>query len=120
MNKELEGAVVIGVIGFAIWECHEAYCKQAPTLMALRNADADDTTMRQALMDADVGIGGMAILGGFAVSVLLKSWLPFFLVAAAFVWVSWIHHNTLQGPTIATIDSLGASRNDNYTTRPTL
>ena len=119
-DKTLEDAIIIGIVGFGVWEMHNAYCRSAPPLTVLRSLDKDDTAGRQSLMDADIHIGGLAILGGGIASLFLKSWWPVLIVTAAFLYTSWCHHDTLSGPTPMTLDSIANGANTEWALQPTL
>jgi len=119
-DKTLEDAIIIGIVGFGIWEMHNAYCRCAPPMNALRCCNKNDTNARQALMDADIHIGGLAFFGGGVASLFLRSWWPILIVAAAFLYTSWCHHDTLQGPTPMDLDSIATGANSEWSTQPTL
>ena len=121
LANDLDDAVVIGLVGFGVWELHKAYCEQAPKLMELRRHDADDTEMRQALMDADTSVGGLALFGGAAASLMLRTWWPILIIGGAFAFMSWYHHDTLRGPSPITLDTLASGANNkSWSTQPTL
>lgn len=92
-----EEAGLVGLVGFAVWQLHEAYTDMAPDLHALRECDPFDLRPRQQLMDTDVCVGGIALLAGGAASWLMRSPLPLALMALAFVLVSGYHHAVLNG-----------------------
>ena len=119
-DKLMEDALVIGLVGFGVWELHRAYGHCAPSVMALRSCDPDDTMARQSLMDADIHIGGLALMGGAFASLLLKTWWPLLIVGAAFLYTSWCHHDTLRGPTPMDLDNLAQGANTEWATQPTL
>lgn len=91
--------VGISVAGFALWEMHERYATVAPDLTTLRSADGSSTQHKQALLDADCMVGGLALLAGVTASWLSKSWIPFTVVFLGFAWTSWYYHGVQSGPT---------------------
>lgn len=103
-NELMAGAVAL--TGFAVWELFDTYTTLAPTMSELRETSCHDTSARQRLMDADVCVGGIAVLAGSAAAWLSRSWVPLALVTAALAWVSWYHHAALAGPTPRQIEEI--------------
>lgn len=95
------------ITGFAVWELHQAYCRTAPSLSELRDADRDGTAMRQKVLDADMCVGGLAVIAGGAASWFAKSWVPAIVVLAAGLWTSYYHRSVLAGATPVQIDRYG-------------
>lgn len=89
----------VALTGFAVWQLVSTYTDMAPSIGDLRGSLHHDTDARQRLMDADMCVGGIALLAGIAATWLSKSWVPLALVVGAFAWVSWYHHAALSGPT---------------------
>lgn len=89
---QIQNGVAAGLIGVAMWEIVKAYGSAAPSLTDLRRAETDDVDHRQRLLDADIMVGGLALIAGAAASWLMRSWVPVVLSALAFVWVSGWHH----------------------------
>lgn len=89
---QMDTVAAAGLVGVALWQLAEAYRGHAPGLGELRRADRDCVDHRQRLLDADLLVGGLAILAGGAASWLTKSWWPILIVGAAFAWVSGFHH----------------------------
>ena len=87
------------ITGIAVWELSKAYQRFAPALGDLRKADCDETDSRQRLLDADMCVGGLAILAGGAASWLSRSWVPLVVIALAMLWVSCYHRAVLNGLT---------------------
>jgi hypothetical protein len=104
MNTRTELGVALSLAGFGVYELYKCYRDVAPDLDTLRNAPAHDTYTRQGLRDADVMLGGLAVLAGGAASVLSRSPWPLLIVAAGFVWVSGYHHVIAGGATVPQID----------------
>lgn len=88
----MEPVAAAGLVGVALWQLAEAYRGTAPALGDLRRADRNCVDHRQRLLDADLLVGGLAILAGGAASWLTKSWVPVAIVAVGFAWVSGFHH----------------------------
>jgi hypothetical protein len=99
-------AGAVALTGFAVWELFDTYTTLAPSMSELRGTHRDDTGARQRLMDADMCVGGIAVLAGSAASYLSRSWIPLVLVTVALGWVSWYHHAALAGPTPRQIEEL--------------
>lgn len=92
------------ITGFAVWELGQMYCRMAPELSEIRDTHCDSTAMRQRVLDADMCVGGLALLAGGAASWLSQSWVPIVIVAAAMLWVSYYYRAVLNGPTPHQID----------------
>lgn len=88
----IELTAAAGLVGVALWQLADAYQRSAPALGDLRRADANDVDHRQRLLDADLMVGGLALLAGAGASFLSRSWIPFVLIAAGFAWISGWHH----------------------------
>lgn len=88
----MEPFAAAAVVGVALWEMTRAYQRSAPPLAELRRADRDDVDTRQRLLDADLLVGGLALLAGGTASWLTRSVVPVAIVAAALAWVSGWHH----------------------------
>ena len=101
-NGAMLGAAAI--TGFAVWNLHDAYCRVAPQLTELRDADCNGAMYRQRVLDADVYTGGLALLAGATASWLSKSWVPLAVLVAALAWVSYFHRAVLNGVTPSEID----------------
>jgi hypothetical protein len=92
MATGMEPAAAAGLVGVALWQLAGFYRDTAPPLGELRRADPDEVDHRQRLLDADLMVGGLALLAGGAASWLMRSWIPIVIVALGFAWVSGWHH----------------------------
>jgi len=95
----------VALTGFAVWSLFNCYTGMAPKLGELRDIHCDNTSARQRLMDADMCVGGIALLAGGFASWMSKSWAPVALVVGSLAWVSFYHHAALGGPTTEQIES---------------
>jgi hypothetical protein len=93
----MEGTAAAGLVGVALWSLATAYRETAPQLGELRRAERDDVDHRQRLRDADLTVGGLALLAGLSASLLIRSVVPVVIVAAGFAWISGLHHIVLAG-----------------------
>ena len=102
MNPSGENLALVGLVGFAVWQCRDAYTDMAPDLHELRNASdpAQILTLSQSLLDTDICVGGVALLAGIASSILTKSWIPIALLFGAFAICSGYHHMVLASPAV--------------------
>lgn len=87
-----EHTAAAALVGLALWELARTYRETAPDLGDLRNGNRDDVEHRQRLLDADITVGGLALLVGATASWLTQSWLPLAIVALGFAWISGLHH----------------------------
>lgn len=90
--QRMEATAAAGLVGVALWQLHEAYRETAPKLGELRRAGRDCVDHRQRLLDADLTVGGLALLAGTSASLLIRSWIPLLIVAVGFAWISGLHH----------------------------
>src|SRR5690348_6774045 len=97
MDTTVKNMAVVGLIGFAVWECRKAYTDMAPSLHELRTATSlgSVTRYRQALLDTDICIGSVVVLAGIAASVLMRSVIPIALLFGTFGILSVYHHLVL-------------------------
>ncbi len=95
--EKMELNAALALTGFALYQLHGAYTKNAPALQELREAKPGDFRCRQQLLDADVSIGGLAFIAGITASVFSRSYLPIGMVAVGFAWIAWYHHGALSG-----------------------
>lgn len=93
-----EITLATGVAGFAGYEFFKHYTSVAPSLAELRDAHGTDLDSRQKLLDADLMVGGLALLVGATASSLSKSWLPLLGTVVALCYVSGWHHWVLSSP----------------------
>lgn len=94
-------AAVIALLGFAVWETRKAYTDSAPSLTELRSAAPgtdSHITAAQHLLDADMTVGLVAILAGFAASYFTQSWMPIALVGGTYLALCYYHHAVLSAP----------------------
>ena len=94
-DKSLAAAALTAVV---VWEVVRCYTSNAPSLSDLRDS-AYEVQSRQKLLDADMMVGGVALMAGVAASWLSRSWIPFVLVAGVFAYTSGYHHLVLKGST---------------------
>lgn len=87
-----EDAAAAALTGLAVWELARTYHQTAPDLGSLRKAQRDDVEHRQRLLDADLTVGGLALLVGVTAAWISKSWVPLVVVALAFIWISGLSH----------------------------
>lgn len=91
-------AIAATALAGLLWESTKAYRAACPPLTELRDCPANDPTVLQALVDADITVGIPALLAGIIVSWLMRSWLPIFIVGVAFAATAGYHHSILSDP----------------------
>lgn len=80
------------VVGLAAFELWKAWGYNAPALSAVRAAPADDITIRQQLMDADITVGSLAVIIGVAMAILTKDMTALIILMVVFGALSFFHH----------------------------
>lgn len=95
----MEPVAAAGLVGFALWELTKAYQSTAPTLGELRHAPSSSVDHRQRLLDADLMVGGLALLAGGFASWLMRSGVPIVITGAGYAWVAGWHHVVMRGVT---------------------
>lgn len=86
------GAMVIGTAAFSLWE---AWGRNAPALSDCREAEPDDISTRQALLDADITVGTMALVIGVSFAFLTRDETALLIMLVIFGSLSFLHHWTL-------------------------
>lgn len=91
-----EAAAGAALVALAVWEMARTYQAHAPSLTELRRCDRNDADAdadaRQRLRDADLTVGGLALLVGGLASWVTASWVPVVMAVGAFVWISGLAH----------------------------
>ena len=95
-NNDVADVVISSVGALVLFELWKAYENNAPTLSELRDAPANDLAMRQKMLDADLGIGVIAI--GVGIIFSLKTNDPLILLSIIVVLggLSWWRHEVLE------------------------
>lgn len=91
MNRDAS----IAIAGFAGFQLLNAWNNNAPALGELRASAPDDSSIRVKLRDADVLVGGTALIIGGTVYVLSGDKTALMVMAAIFVSVAAWHHYVL-------------------------
>lgn len=92
MSARHEAAAGAALVALAVWEMARTYQAHAPSLTELRRCDRDDIDARQRLLDADLTVGGLAVLVGGLASWVTGSWVPLVMAVGAFAWISGLSH----------------------------
>lgn len=101
MTKRLEIDAAIAISAFAMYQMSTQYTSIAPKLSELRDSDSDSLSRRQQLLDADLLVGGIAILAGITASVLSRSFVPLVTALIGFGWLSYWHHAVQAAPPVS-------------------
>jgi len=91
-----EPAVASAVIGAAGFQLVQMWNNNAPSLNDLRNAPPGDTTAKQDLYDADLLVGGLAVILGVTFAVLAKDFTALVVMLTIFGTLSLWHHMVLN------------------------
>jgi len=86
-------ATVIGLAGFQLLQAWNA---NAPSLAELRSAPPGDVSVKQKLMDADLMVGGLAVILGVTFAVLSHDSTALLVMIVIFGLVSGWHHSVLN------------------------
>lgn len=91
-------ALLVGALGVGMFQIAGLYEGTAMSVSELRAASPNDVHSREALMDADIIVGGLT-----AVAAVLSSWAtesvwPIILFGSAFITVAGWHHIVLNTP----------------------
>lgn len=95
-----EMTVALSVAAFGAYELARAYRDMVPNLDELRNTDNDDYVMNCNLRDADVLLGGLALIAGATATILARSAVPALVVLTGYVWVAGFHHYVAAAPAV--------------------
>lgn len=87
-NKEL----ALTVAGIATWQFLAAYNANAPSLAEVRDAPPNDPTVKRQLLDADLLVGGTALVLGTTVAVMTKDRTALTVLLVMFGSTSLLHH----------------------------
>lgn len=93
--KALEPSAAAAVIGIAAFELWKAWGSNAPSLAECRSAAPDDLATRQQLLDANITVGGMAVVIGVSFAVLTRDMTALVLMLVMLGSLSFLHHWTL-------------------------
>lgn len=94
-GKEVAASAILLV---AVWEVAKAYRETAPSLEDLRENSAHDLSERQQLLDADMTVGGVAVIASVVLRFLSGSYVPGLIVLVTFGWLSLYYHLVQKGP----------------------
>lgn len=92
----LENATAATVIGVAGFQLAQLWNNNAPSLSDIRNAHSSDLTIKQQLLDADVMVGGIAIILGVTFAILTGDMTALLVMLAIFGSMSLWHHSVLN------------------------
>lgn len=91
-NREL-GLTVAGIAGFQLLQ---AWNNNAPSLAEVRQAPAGDKDVKQQLFDADILVGGTAVILGTTVAIMTKDKTALVVMLVMFGTTSLLHHALLN------------------------
>lgn len=83
---------IVGVAAFQLWQAWNA---NAPTLADARKAEPGDTSVRQQLIDADLLVGGLAVIIGTVLAVMSRDVTALLIMLVVFGSLSLWHHSVL-------------------------
>lgn len=89
--------IAVAVIGLAGFQLLQAWNANAPKLAELRSAKPDDISVHQKLQDADILVGGAALMLGVSFAVMTKNATALVLMLVMFGSISFWNHAVLNG-----------------------
>lgn len=92
-DKQL-GLTVAGVAGFQLLQAWNA---NAPSLATLRESSPSDTAVATQLRDADVMVGGIALILGVSTAIISNDKTALIVMSSVFGLVSLWHHAVFNG-----------------------
>ncbi len=93
-------AVSLTVVSLAGFQFLNTWNNNAPSLSELRGAPPGDVSMKQRLIDADVMVGGTALILGGALSIMTHDNTPLVIMLTLFGSVALWHHIVLNGEAV--------------------
>lgn len=92
--------LAIAVAGVAVFSLAELWQRTAPDLADLRGHQPGNLAASQRLVDADVVVGMVAVLGGTFIAVVTKDITALILILVTFGALSLYYHMTLAAPAV--------------------
>jgi hypothetical protein len=86
----------IAIAGFAGFQLLQAWNNNAPSLATLRAVPSDDSATLAKLRDADILVGGTALIIGTTVYILSKDTTVLKVMTSVFVGIAVWHHYVLR------------------------
>lgn len=92
MSREL----ALSVAGLAGFQLLQAWNANAPSLRDVRDAQPGDPVLKRQLIDADILVGGTAIILGSTIAILTKDDTALTVMVVMFGTTSLLHHYVLN------------------------
>src|SRR4051794_24530408 len=93
--RAYEPTAATAVVGVACFQLWQAWNNNAPSLADARAAAAGDVSIRQRLVDADLLVGGLAVIVGVALAVMMRDMTALLIMLIVFGCLSTWHHAVL-------------------------
>lgn len=93
--KLYEPSAATAVVGLAVFQLWTAWTNNAPSLAEAREAEPGDASVRQKLIDADLLVGGLAVMVGAVLAVMTRDMTALLLMLVVFGCLSMWHHAVL-------------------------
>lgn len=93
--KIYDPSVATGIVGLAAFQLWSAWNSSAPSLADAREAAPGDVSVKQKLMDADILVGGLAVIVGGVLAVMTHDVTALILMLVVFGALSVWHHMVL-------------------------
>lgn len=93
--RTYEPTAATAVVGLAAFQLWNAWNSNAPSLAEARVAQPGDDSVRQRLMDADLLVGGLAVIIGTVLSVMTRDMTALLIMLIVFGALSMWHHSVL-------------------------
>lgn len=90
-------AAIVGLAAFELWK---AWNENAPSLAEVRAARPDDIPTRQRLMDAEITVGGLAVIIGLSYAALTKDLTVLVILLVVLAALTFFHYWTLDADSV--------------------
>ncbi len=101
---KFDHATGVAIVGLAAFQIADQWTKQAPSLSELRDAQPDDWSARNRLLDSTLTVGTLTAVVALAVRYYTGDWTPAVLMFVVFAAVSFWSFQVLIAPGLTDLD----------------